>query len=622
VEALEERALLNNRFVVPLAFAADNVATFHTLRDALSAGGLGFGDVIQIQLGSSPGRIIDPDLDAGLQDSGGNLTIQGEPGAAAAEIPPFAVDGNLTVALPNLTLRNVNVIFERGNLTFQTGAVNARILNSVLVNHFAVADLVGVIQLQSTGTVIANSTLISDAGGGDLIQITPTAGSAHLVTGNTLASTSPGAQVLLRYNAGAAVLNDQVTNNTFLGNTSDDELLRIGSGVQNVTIRGNLIQDGDPFQDEGLIVAPGAQNIRILSNRFTVGGGDTRAIRIDGGDAGTTTSVTVALNQISTNGLGTGMLLRAGTGGTFNAKVEGNDFHFNRIGVEIDSNGGFVAGVDLGGGLGSKGGNNFRGFTAAANSTAGAIVVSALTAQGPVQAQNNLFSVDPETAIFDQGDQGTLADVIATGNLTGNAAFVQALYLEFLKRVGDVASAADAGGWVNALNAGTPASVVAGGIVRSAEALGYQVDQLYLQFLKREADPAGRAALVSFLQNGGTLEGGTQALVASAEYRLLYGSDAAFVQSLYHQLLGRTASNAEVGNWAAVLPALGRSGGASAILNSAEYRGLVVRRFYAQLLNRTLPPTQAEVNAGVNSGLDVLSLTVAFAASAEFQNNG
>src|SRR5262245_60752787 len=79
VEALEERALLNNRFVVPPAVAADNVTHFHTLRSAVVTPGLVGGDVVQIQLGSSPGLILGIDLDHGLQNTGGNLTIQGEP---------------------------------------------------------------------------------------------------------------------------------------------------------------------------------------------------------------------------------------------------------------------------------------------------------------------------------------------------------------------------------------------------------------------------------------------------------------------------------------------------------------------------------------------------------------
>ena len=49
---------------------------------------------------------------------------------------------------------------------------------------------------------------------------------------------------------------------------------------------------------------------------------------------------------------------------------------------------------------------------------------------------------------------------------------------------------------------------------------------------------------------------------------------------------------------------------------------VVVRRFYAQLLHRVAPPSNAEVDFFVNSGQDVLSIAVQFAASPEFQANG
>src|SRR5262249_27000945 len=151
----------------------------------------------------------------------------------------------------------------------------------------------------------------------------------------------------------------------------------------------------------------------------------------------------------------------------------------------------------LGGGpLGSAGGNNFRTFKSAAASNAGAIVVAANTsAEGTLQAQNNLFgTADPETAVFDSADDATAANVVTTGAPTGNAAFVQALFLKFLHRVGNLASPSDAGGLVAALNGGTPVSAVAAAIVRSPEALGLVVDGLYRNILGRDADAAGRAA--------------------------------------------------------------------------------------------------------------------------------
>src|SRR5207248_1587731 len=148
------------------------------------------------------------------------------------------------------------------------------------------------------------------------------------------------------------------------------------------------------------------------------------------------------------------------------------------------------------------------------------------TAAGPVSAQMNLFAAaNPETVIFDQGDDGTKANVIATGNLTGNQAFVQALFLEFLHRAGDLANPNDAGAWVTMLNNGATPAFVAQSIGRSSEALGFVVDGLYRQFLNRNSDAGGRASFVSMLQNGGSLENAITMFVVSAEYRLLFGSD-------------------------------------------------------------------------------------------------
>ena len=162
---------------------------------------------------------------------------------------------------------------------------------------------------------------------------------------------------------------------------------------------------------------------------------------------------------------------------------------------------------------------------------------------------------------------------------------------------------------------------MADSIARSTEALNRRVDQLYRQFLQRDAD-ASKSALVSYLQGGGTVEAIIAGLVASQEYRLLFGSDGAFVQSLYTGLIGRTGSNAEVAAQVAMVQSNGRAAVASAFLSSAEYRGVQVRRFYARLLNRPTPPLPAEVDGWVNMALDLLRIEIQFAGSAEFQANG
>src|SRR5262249_24177493 len=109
LECLEERTLLNNRFVVPLAVPADNATHFHTLLQALTPTGLSGGDVIQIQLGSSPGDINQTALSNALAATGGNLSIQGDPAAGVAEIPAFGNSTALSIIQPGFTLRNLQV---------------------------------------------------------------------------------------------------------------------------------------------------------------------------------------------------------------------------------------------------------------------------------------------------------------------------------------------------------------------------------------------------------------------------------------------------------------------------------------------------------------------------------
>src|SRR5262245_34070293 len=71
VEVLEDRLVLNNRFVVPVG-SGNGVTKFNNLHEALTTPGLAAGDVIQIEQGATPGALSDAMLPA-LP----NLTIQG-----------------------------------------------------------------------------------------------------------------------------------------------------------------------------------------------------------------------------------------------------------------------------------------------------------------------------------------------------------------------------------------------------------------------------------------------------------------------------------------------------------------------------------------------------------------
>jgi hypothetical protein len=213
-------------------------------------------------------------------------------------------------------------------------------------------------------------------------------------------------------------------------------------------------------------------------------------------------------------------------------------------------------------------------------------------------------------------------DIGAVQTLTPRQRFVESLYLDFLHRTGDLNNPVDAGSWVTHLDQGMPAATVADAIARSPEALGVDVDGLYQRFLGRAADPAGRSGFVAYLQAGGTLEGASQAMLASPEYQSHFSSDSAFVQSLYQNVLQRTGSAAEVGGWLAALPQMGRAGVAKGFLYSPEFRGLEVSDDYTQLLDRTQPPSAAEASGWVGSGLDLLTIDALVAGSPEYQLDG
>src|SRR5439155_25590034 len=157
---------------------------------------------------------------------------------------------------------------------------------------------------------------------------------------------------------------DQVTNNTFLGNDFSTPLLHVGAFVDSLTIRGNTFQDDDN-NDTAIGVNATATNINISNNRITLSGASGLTGITIGGEGGGTTSATGALNEITTNGIGVGLQITPGAGtSVLNAKVEGNDFHGNAIGVLVlPGSGGPVSGIALGGGaLSTPGARSFRGF--------------------------------------------------------------------------------------------------------------------------------------------------------------------------------------------------------------------------------------------------------------------
>lgn len=131
--------------------------------------------------------------------------------------------------------------------------------------------------------------------------------------------------------------------------------------------------------------------------------------------------------------------------------------------------------------------------------------------------------------------------------------YVQLLYHDTLGRV---AAGSEADYWTNVLLEQGSLAVVQG-IERSPEARTRLVQQWYVTYLGRAADPTGQQFFVTTLLGGATEEQALALLLASPEYGnrtpQVTGStsatDEAYVQALYQQLLGRAATGDDLAYW-------------------------------------------------------------------------
>ncbi len=601
-ECLEERTLLTVRSVIPLETPSNNTSTFHSLALALIANTTVAGDIVQIEPGSSPGPVFDSQLPRVP-----NFTIRGNPLFSATELPTISIRSAVTIIAnqAGFSLQNIGVVNFAGTFTFQA---NGSFRNVLFENQFG-----GVaIHLEATSAAsIVNSKIISFAGGNTaqpILQVTTAASANNLIQGNFISNEPSNTQVPVISYTGANAITDKVEHNIMFGNGAIG--IAVLAGVDGLTIQDSELTTPN---GGGIVVSAGAKNITIRRNSIDSKGGTTGSgVRVDLANA-TSTSFTIVNNNF-TAGTGRGIAV-IGTAGTVSGLIEGNEFFGSQIGVFIDFN---ASGVDLGGGArASKGGNNFRGFTVAASATSGAIVTGPTVSSAAYTAQGNLFGVaNSETAIFDKNDDITRSDIVATSILSGNAAFVQALYIKFLQRAGDLANSNDAGAWVAALNGGASTTAVANSIVRSGEAFGLVVDDLYRTFLRRAADSGGRSFFVGQLSAGVTVESVERIFLSSGEYLNLHLSDASYVQSLFLNLLGRLPANSEVSGFLPTPTGNNRDAIANVFLNAAEFRNREVSKLYNDILHRTA--SGGEVSSIAGTGLDIESIRVLFAASGEF----
>jgi hypothetical protein len=141
---------------------------------------------------------------------------------------------------------------------------------------------------------------------------------------------------------------------------------------------------------------------------------------------------------------------------------------------------------------------------------------------------------------------------------------------------------------------------VASGIVNSPEDFTNFVINEYTTLLRRAPDSNGLNHWVSLMQNGMSPEAVEAAFASSTEYVNDFGNDSnAWLNGLYHDLLGRNPDSAGFSHWQGQLAAgVSKATVAFDFATSIERESMIIRADYANFLGRAA--SSAEVNAWLN----------------------
>jgi hypothetical protein len=198
-------------------------------------------------------------------------------------------------------------------------------------------------------------------------------------------------------------------------------------------------------------------------------------------------------------------------------------------------------------------------------------------------------------------DQTTFVEQFLTSseyhNNAADVLWLRRLYEDVLGRDGDLRN--EMGSWLARLHNGESHATVATEIVSSNEPYTNLVARLYQTLLGRAPDAPGASFMLNDLQAHGQSARLVADIIGSSEYFGLHGSDnTKWVQSLYQNLLGRPATDAEVQTWLASLNSgTSRADVATQFTTSAAYQQNYVSEQYNFYLRRS--PTTAETDAAV-----------------------
>ena len=171
-----------------------------------------------------------------------------------------------------------------------------------------------------------------------------------------------------------------------------------------------------------------------------------------------------------------------------------------------------------------------------------------------------------------------------------NTIFVALTYRQVLGREVDQGGLT---GWVNWMAQGASSARVVQGIEQSTEYRTRVVDNLYATLLGRPADPGGEAGFVNALAAGMTIEQVKAGILGSPEYFQHHGgSNALFLESLYHDLLNRPTDPGGAASWTAAMQAgMDHTAVALAIARSPEALTDLVQSTYQAELHRSADPS-------------------------------
>lgn len=201
---------------------------------------------------------------------------------------------------------------------------------------------------------------------------------------------------------------------------------------------------------------------------------------------------------------------------------------------------------------------------------------------------------------------------------TGADATVTPLYQTILGRM---PATEEVTGWAGIIKNGASIADVAQAIWSSEEHRLLQIDSFYSTLLHRDADAAGEQSWLHAFMAGASETDILQSFLTSSEYLAGHSSDAAFLDGLYHDVLGRTADDAGKAEWLRALSSNhARADVARAFLMGSESLGRVLDQFYTSFLGRS---SDQGVSFWVNQlqkGNSTFATTVAsFLSSSEFQ---